>query len=162
MEDPANRYGVCPPNLWPTDATTAATFFNSVDATPPGHDFTTDPRYITLIVTDNTAFSSSNDAEPVKYFAGFYVTGWDTDNGNGKPKGCYGNNPPGINQCGAPNNDAHPLLGCLAGQTVKSDNGDVWGHFVKTVVFSASATPSDDLCDLTSSSPETCVAVLVE
>ena len=97
-------------NNWPTNATQAATFFN--DPADGGYDFTNDPRYITLIITDNTAFSSSNTAEPVKYFAGFYATGWDTGNGSGKPKGCYGF--PVVNTCGAPNNDRHPFLGCLA------------------------------------------------
>ena len=101
-----------------------------------GYDFTNDPRYITLIITDNTAFSSSNTAEPVKYFAGFYATGWDTGNGSGKPKGCYGF--PLAGTCGNPNNDAHPLLGCLAGNITSTDNGDMWGHFVKFVGFSSS------------------------
>ena len=101
-----------------------------------GYDFTNDPRYVTLIITDNTAFSSSNTAEPVKYFAGFYATGWDTGNGSGKPKGCYGY--PIAGTCGNPNNDAHPLLGCLAGNITSRDNGDMWGHFVKFVTFSSS------------------------
>ncbi len=139
FEDPANGYGGCTPNYWPTTQAQADQFFLPVSQ--GGHDFTKDPRYVTLIITDNTAFSSPNGAEPVKYFAGFYATGWDTGNGNGKPKGCY--NEPGApaGTCGAANNDAHPLLGCLAGKITSSDNGDVWGHFVKVVVFSASATP---------------------
>ena len=128
-----------------------------------GHDFTNDPRYVTLIVTDNTAFQKANTPVPVKYFAGFYATGWDTaSGGNGKPQGCFGF-PPSANTCGAPNNDAHPLLGCiLPGNSTSNDNGDIWGHFVKFVAFSAFATPSDDLCALTTTSAETCVAVLVE
>jgi hypothetical protein len=158
FEDPANGFGGCGPNNWPTDATTAANFFKPVDQ--GGYDFTNDPRYVTLVVTDNTAFSDPNRPEPVKYFAGFYVTGWDTANGAGHPSGCYGYSP--INTCGAPNNDPHPLLGCYPGSVKSSDNGDVWGHFVKFVGFSSTATPSDDLCDLTSASPETCVATLVE
>ena len=111
------------------DATQAATFFN--DPADGGYDFTNDPRYITLIITDNTAFSSSNTAEPVKYFAGFYATGWDTGNGSGKPKGCY--DFPLVDTCGAPNNDRHPFLGCLAKKIMSADNGDMWGHFVKFV-----------------------------
>ena len=158
FEDPANGYGGCSRNNWPTNATQAATFFN--DPADGGYDFTNDPRYITLIITDNTAFSSSNTAEPVKYFAGFYATGWDTGNGSGKPKGCYGF--PVVNTCGDPNNDRHPFLGCLAGTSRAADNGDMWGHFVKFVQFSSNATPSDSLCDLSSGSVETCVAVLVE
>ena len=132
FEDPANGHGGCTPNYWPKTQALADTFFLPVDE--GGHDFTNDGRYITLIVTDNTAFNSSNTAEPVKYFAGFYVTGWDTDNGNGKPKGCY-NFAPSPNTCGAPNNDAHPILGCLQGDITKEDNGDLWGHFVRFVEF---------------------------
>ena len=77
---------------------TASQFFK--DPADGGYDFTNDPRYVTLIITDNTAFSSSNTAEPVKYFAGFYATGWDTGNGSGKPKGCYGF--PLVGTCGNP------------------------------------------------------------
>jgi Flp pilus assembly protein TadG len=159
FEDPANGFGGCSQNNWPTTQAQADQFFKDPD--DGGYDFTNDPRYITLIITDNTAFSSANTAEPIKYFAGFYATGWDTGNGAGKPKGCY-SFPPSAGTCGNPNNDAHPFLGCLAGQIISSDNGDLWGHFVKFVSFSSSGTPSDDVCDLTSGSVETCVAVLVE
>ena len=159
FESPSNGHNGCSPNSWPTTQAQADQFFKPVDK--GGFDFTNDPRYVTLIITDNTAFSSSNTAEPVKYFAGFYATGWDTGNGAGKPKGCYGY-PPSAGTCGNPNNDAHPLLGCLAGNVTSTDNGDLWGHFVKFVQFSSNANPSDDLCSLTSSSVETCVAVLVE
>ena len=159
FESPSNGHNGCSPNSWPTTQAQADQFFKPVDK--GGFDFTNDPRYITLIITDNTAFSSANTAEPVKYFAGFYATGWDTGNGAGKPKGCYGY-PPSAGTCGNPNNDAHPLLGCLAGNVTSADNGDLWGHFVKFVQFSSNANPSDDLCSLTSSSVETCVAVLVE
>jgi hypothetical protein len=160
-EDTNNGYGGCTPNYWPKTATEAQNFFKPVDE--GGHDFTNDPRYVTLIVTDNTAFQKVNIPVPVKYFAGFYVTGWDTANGNGagKPHGCF-NFPPSAGTCGAPNNDAHPLLGCLAGTSTTNDNGDIWGHFVKFVGFSAFATPSDDLCVLTATTAETCVATLVE
>ena len=158
FEDPANGFSGCSRNNWPKTVAAADQFFK--DPADGGYDFTNDPRYITLIITDNTAFSSSNTAEPVKYFAGFYATGWDTGNGSGKPKGCYGF--PLAGTCGNPNNDAHPLLGCLAGNITSRDNGDLWGHFVKFVSFSSAGTPSDDVCDLTSGSVETCVAVLVE
>ena len=56
----------------------------------------------------------------------------------------------------------HPFLGCLANKVISADNGDMWGHFVKFVNFSSSATPSDSLCALSSTSVESCVAVLVE
>jgi Flp pilus assembly protein TadG len=155
FEDPGNGYSGCSPNRWPKTQAEADQLFKDPDA------LTDDPRFVTLVITDNTAFSSSNNAEPVKYFAGFYVTGWDTDNGAGKPKGCYGY-PPSPGTCGAPNNDAHPFLGCLAGKTISADNGDMWGHFYKPVDFSSNAITSDSLCDLTSGSVEECAAVLVE
>ena len=116
------------------------------DPADGGYDFTNDPRYVTLIITDNTAFSSSNTAEPVKYFAGFYATGWDTGNGSGKPKGCYGYRARS-GRAGLRTTTRHPFLGCLAEKVTSADNGDMWGHFVKFVSFSSSATPSDDLCD---------------
>jgi hypothetical protein len=159
FEDPANGFGGCSANNWPTTQAQADQFFKDPD--DGGYDFTNDPRFITLVITDNTAFSSANTAEPVKYFAGFYATGWDSGNGAGKPSGCYGF-PPSAGTCGNPNNDAHPFLGCLAGKVISGDNGDMWGHFVKFVSFSSSGTPSDDVCDLTSGSVESCVAVLVE
>ena len=50
------------------------------------YDFANDPRYVTLIITDNTAFTGSgNEPVPVKYFAGFYITGWDI---GGATNGC--------------------------------------------------------------------------
>jgi hypothetical protein len=156
FEDPANGHGGCTPNNWPKTAAEAQQFLK--DPQDGGYDFTNDPRYVTLIITDNTAFSSSNSAEPIKYFAGFYATGWDSGNGSGKPKGCYGF--PIAGTCGNPNNDKHPFLGCLSGKVVSSDNGDMWGHFVKFVDFSSNAATSDALCDL--SSLQSCSAVLVE
>jgi len=156
-EDPANGFGGCTKNNWPTTQAEADVFF----AKAATGGLADDPRYITLVITDNTAFSSANTAEPIKYFAGFYATGWDTNNGAGKPKGCYGF-PPSAGTCGAPNNAAHPLLGCLAGIVTKNDNGDLWGHFVQFVNFSATGNASENLCDLTGTSAATCVAVLTE
>jgi Flp pilus assembly protein TadG len=156
FESPGNSTGGCSRNNWPTTQAEADAFFGS-------QAFTTDSRYVTLVITDNTAFSSSNTAEPIKYFAGFYVTGWDTDNGSGKPKGCYGYPPkPGNGACGNPNNDAHPFLGCLAGRVVSGDNGDMWGHWARKTDFTSTVKTTDDLCDLTSASVENCGAVLVE
>jgi Flp pilus assembly protein TadG len=153
FEDPSNSAGGCSRNNWPKTSAEAFQFFKD-------QDYTTDPRYVTLVITDNTAFSSANTAEPIKYFAGFYATGWDSGNGSGKPKGCYGFAP--VNTCGNPNNDAHPFLGCLASKVVSADNGDMWGHWARSVDFSSNVTTTDDLCDLTSASVENCGAVLVE
>jgi Flp pilus assembly protein TadG len=154
FEDPANITGGCSRNNWPTTQAQADQFFKD-------KDYTNDSRYVTLVITDNTAFSSSNTAEPVKYFADFYVTGWDTGNGAGKPKGCYGFSP-GAGTCGNPNSDAHPYLGCLAGKVISGDNGDMWGHFILGVDFSSDAITNDKLCNLTSGSVQKCAAVLVE
>ena len=82
------------------------------------YDFANDPRYVTLVITDFTAFTGSGaENVPVKYFAGFYATGWDIG-----PAG-------GGNTTGCPDNDPHPL-----GLSNLKDNGDVWGHFVNIVI----------------------------
>ena len=99
---------------------------------------------MTLIVTDYGAFPSqgSSQAVPVKYFAGFYITGWDKN----------GNNP----ECA--DNEPHPWY--APGYRKSLDNGDVWGHFINVVVFSAGGTPDDNLCNF--DEVGTCIAVLVE
>ena len=144
----------CVPNNWPDNATEAATFFG-----PDGGGYGNDPRYVTLIITDDTAFTGSgNAALPVKYFAGFYVTGWDLDpNGNGpqNTKGCP--DPDGLGPLKG--NDCHPIYGCSYQKTL--DNGDVWGYFVDIVLFSESGDPSVDPCTF-GGDPAACVAVLVE
>jgi hypothetical protein len=144
----------CVPNNWPDNSTEAATFFG-----PNGGGYGSDPRYVTLIITDNTAFSGSgNEALPIKYFAGFYVTGWDLDpNGNGpsNTQGCPDPDGPGPLK----GNDCHPVYGCTYQHTL--DNGDVWGYFVNVVTFSSEGTPSDKLCDF-GGAPAACVAVLTE
>lgn len=154
----------CTPNYWPEKNATPAEitdFFLN-------YDFTNDKRFVTLIVTDITAFTGSGaENVPVKYFAGFYATGW--DKGGPNSNGCDDPDGPG----GDNGNDCHPLLStsqnpspsrsepCSPYQKSK-DNGDVWGHFVKFVAFSSNGNPSDDLCVLTADNPQTCIAVLVE
>lgn len=143
----------CVDNNWPDNATEAANFFG-----PDGGGYGNDPRYVTLIITDDTAFTGSgNEALPIKYFAGFYVTGWDLANGNG---------PNSTNGCPDPDgagprkgNDSHPIYGSSYAQSL--DNGDVWGYFVDIVVFSSSGTPSEDLC-VFGSEPAACIPTLVE
>jgi len=80
---------------------------------------------------------------PVKYFAGFYATGWDI---SPQTKGCPGEN------------DPHPLFGLNYKKS--KDNGDVWGHFINIVQFSAAGLANDDLCNF--DEVGTCIAVLVE
>ena len=99
---------------------------------------------MTLIVTDYGTFqgSGSSSAVPVKYFAGFYITGWDKTS----------NNPP------CADNEPHPWYS--PGYRRSLDNGDVWGHFINVVVFSGSGQGSDDLCNF--DEVGTCIIGLVE
>lgn len=127
----------CAPNNWPQNAADIPGFFTD-------HDFATDPRYVTLIVTDYGTFqgSGSSSAVPVKYFAGFYITGWDKTSNN---LPCADNEP-------------HPWYS--PGYRRSLDNGDVWGHFINVVAFSASGAGSDDLCNF--DEVGTCIVGLVE
>lgn len=127
-----------PPGRGPEDEAGIDAFF-----APGGYDFASDPRYVTLIITDSTAFQGQgNDQVPIKYFAGFYVTGWDVV---GNVKSCL-------------DNDPHPWYGDTYRRSL--DNGDVWGHFVNIVVFSSSGKGSDELCNYDGIG--NCIAVLVE
>jgi len=138
----------CAPNNWPSTPAEAATFFG-----PDGGGYGNDPRYVTLIITDDTAFTGSgNDPLPIKYFAGFYVTGWDYHP---------------VQSPGCPDNDDHPIYGSPfgpGGYNHSLDNGDVWGYFVNITVFSSEGDPSGDLCTFTTPDPDpaACIAVLVE
>jgi Flp pilus assembly protein TadG len=155
----------CSENWWPTTAA-QATDGRFDPSSPNYHDWAADPRYVKLIITDESAFSHPNLNEPVKYFAGFYVTGWDVTSGNGqnKPHGCYGFQP-NPNTCGAPNNDSHPLYGCPTNPQYPTnrDNGDIWGHWLKIVDPPSLAKSSGEKCNLIDATdPSTCVAVLTE
>jgi len=150
----------CTPNYWPDTQAEAKIFFG-----PDGGGYGNDPRYVTLIVTDDTAFGTNGaDPYPLKYYAGFYVTGWDLENPNSPgpqtTKGC----PDPDNGGPLKGNDCHPIYGCPpygAGQNWNIDNGDVWGYFVNIVPFAASGDAGLDPCDF-GGSPEACVANLVE
>jgi Putative Flp pilus-assembly TadE/G-like len=126
----------CWQNNWPESEDEIDDFFKSIDET-------NDPRYVTLIITDFGTFQGAgNDQVPVKYFAGFYVTGWDVT-GNAKP--CL-------------DNDPHPWYGETYRRSL--DNGDVWGHFVNIVKFSSAGKPNEQLCNFDELG--NCIAVLVE
>jgi len=132
----------CYPNNWPQTPAEAATFFG-----PDGGGYGSDPRYVTLIITDNTAFTGAgSEPLPVKYFAGFYAVGWDYH--PTQSPGCA-------------DNFDHPLYGAPGTYNHNLDNGDVWGYFVDIVVFSGGGVPSDDLCTF-GGDPAACIAVLVE
>lgn len=127
----------CAPNNWPEELSDFDDFFTT-------YDLANDPRYVTLIVTDYGAFmgQGSSTAVPVKYFAGFYVTGWDK----------VGNAP----EC--PDNEPHPWYGTNYPKSL--DNGDVWGHFINIVLYSSTGVSDDQLCNF--DEVGTCIAVLVE
>ena len=79
---------------------------------------------------------------PIKYFAGFYVTGW----GRGGQRQAL------------PRQRPHPWYGSSYRKSL--DNWDVWGHFVNITLFSASGKGSDELCNYDGIG--NCIAVLVE
>jgi len=142
----------CYPNNWPDDAVEFAEFVG-----PNGSAYGSDPRYVTLIITDDTAFTGSgNEALPIKYFAGFYVTGWDYH--QIQSPGCPDPDGPSGPLKG---NDDHPIYGPVGSYNDSLDNGDVWGYFVDIVVFSSDGDPSDDLCTF-GEDPAACIAILVE
>ena len=139
----------CKPNYWPAPTATQP----DIDLFFTKHDFGNDPRYVTLIITDNTAFTGSgNEPVPVKYFAGFYVTGWDI---GGATNGCPDPDGPGPLR----GNECHPILGCS--YSPSKDNGDAWGHFVNIVEFSSTGDAADQLCSF-GGDPSVCLPVLVE
>jgi hypothetical protein len=125
----------CTPNNWPPMSATD----DEVNDFFENYNFANDPRYVTLIVADFTAFqgSGSSAPRPIKIFAGFYYTG------------------SGSVSC--PGDDPHPL-----GVTGQRARFDMWGHYVIRVEFTGSATPSDRLCNFTNPQVGNCVAVLVE
>jgi hypothetical protein len=136
----------CHPNNWPQDQGAPGHGPEDDDAIHDfftNYDFANDPRYVTLIITDDGTFQAQgNDQVPVKYFAGFYVTGWDV---TGTVKPCL-------------DNDPHPWYGTTYRKSL--DNGDVWGHFVNIVVFSSAGAANDQLCNF--DEVGNCIAVLVE
>ena len=118
----------CTTNHWPKPTATdleVETFFGPI--ADGGHNFLNDPRYVTLVISDFTAFlgSGSSEPRPIKIFAGFYYTG------SGSAF-CTGDDP-------------HPL-----GVTGQRARFDMWGHYVNIVEFTGQANPADPLCDFTS------------
>jgi hypothetical protein len=121
----------CYPNNWPESQAEADDFFDNVR-------YADDPRYVTLLVTREYPPGHTNDLMPVKYWAGFYVTGWTAQ---GSTVSCSDNDPP---PAGA------------------STNASLWGYYVNLVEFTGPGVePSDRLCEF-GVDPTQCVAVLVE
>lgn len=143
----------CTPNNWPEAPITPEKIQTLVDT------FDTDPRLVTLIVTEFGAFDGGGARiVPIKYFAGFYVTGWDVSN---TTDGCYGpGSPPEVD---SPWNDPHPIYGSAylsQNNKLHLDNGDVWGYFVTPVIPAPAGSASDELCAFDGLG--TCLAVLVQ
>lgn len=127
----------CPENNW-------AKFNGSL---PGGAD----PRALTFIVTSVADFGSVAGSPqgwvPIRRFATFYITGWDSNLKPQCPTQKTGNT---ITFYG---NDPFPAAGKKS-----SDNAAVWGHWIN---YSDSAgTGNNQPCDLNSVTPTNCVPVL--
>ncbi len=118
--------GTCPANNW-------STTFGARDI------LSGDPRAVQMIITSTADFAAGAGSPqawlPIRRFATFYVTGWDSTI---KPQ-CAGNeNYPGTHK----NN---------------SDNGAVWGHWINYT--DTAGTPNGQVCVI-STSPTNCVPAL--
>ena len=134
----------CAPNNWPDPPITPAKVTELVT------NFGDDPRLVTLVVTEFGAFSGSGlNIVPIRYFAGFYITGKDV---SGQSPRCA---VPGYEE------DLHPIYGDTYStqKRQKLDDGDVWGYFVVRVEYGSGAIGEED-CDFTGA-PENCVLALV-
>jgi hypothetical protein len=130
--DPALGQVPCYRNNWPQTQAEADDFFNNVR-------YAGDPRYVSLLVTREYAPGSGRELIPVKYWAGFYVTGW---------------TPHHTQAPACPDNDPPP--------PGASTNASLWGYWTNLVQFSnPDVDPSDRLCEF-STDPSHCVAVLVD
>jgi hypothetical protein len=139
----------CPPNHW----------IQFRDAILHQQPLPNDPRYVTLIVTEFSAFSGSGSTVvPVRVHAGFYVTGWFHQQ---TAVGCPDNDlpppPAGNGACLSwPNDD-----GSAACDPASSQNkGNVWGYFVTTVLPVPGGIVSEERCEF--GELGTCAARLVE
>lgn len=131
----------CAPNNWPDPPITPAKITNLVT------NFADDPRLVTLVVTEYGAFAGGGSTIiPIRYFAGFYITGKDV---SAQSPRC-------------PDDDLHPVYGDTfsTAKKQKLDDGDVWGYFVVRVEYGSGAIGHED-CDFTGA-PENCVLALVE
>jgi hypothetical protein len=130
--DPALGQVPCYRNNWPQTQPEADDFFDNIR-------YAGDPRYVSLLVTREYPPGSGRELIPVKYWAGFYVTGW---------------TPHHTQAPACPDNDPPP-----PGATT---NASLWGYWVNLVEFSGPGVdPSDRPCEF-SNDPAKCVAVLVE
>lgn len=139
--------GSCAPNNWPKKPGQPVTQAE-IDTWLLGVG--SDPRLVTLVVTEFAAFASSgSEIIPIRYFAGFYITGKDVS-------AQY----PRCPSSGAGAEDPHPLYG--SSYKPQLDDGDVWGYYVVQVVYGSSGSPSTEPCNFTAGTPRNCVLTLVE
>lgn len=124
----------CAPNNWPDPPITQQSITDLVT------NFSDDPRLVTLVVTDFGVFGTGTAIVPIRYFAGFYITGKDVSQ---QSPACL-------------DDDPHPL-----GYDDQDDDGDIWGYFVTQVVYGSSGAPGPEDCDF-STQPQNCVLTLVE
>ncbi len=127
-----NAGGACPDNNW-----------SKIDGSK--NIFPGDPRAVQMIVTSTADFASVDGSPqgwlPIRKFATFYVTGWDSKI---KPQ-CPGSP-------GHPGNEAYP-----GKNKNNSDNGAVWGHWIN--YEDTSGTPNGQLC-AAGATPTNCVPAL--
>jgi hypothetical protein len=127
-----NTVGTCPVNYWKT--------FNG---SPPN---SSDPRALTMIITSAADFASAAGSPqawiPIRRFATFYITGWDS----GIQPQCPTNGQ-------FVGNDPFPVKG-----KQNSDNGAVWGHWTNWV--DVLGTGNNQTCPTNSPQPVNCVPVL--
>jgi hypothetical protein len=130
--DPALGQVPCYRNNWPQDQAAADDFFTNFR-------YANDPRYVTLLVTREYAPGSGRELIPVKYWAGFYVTGW---------------TPHHTQAPACPDNDPPP--------PGASTGASLWGYYTNVVQFSGPGVdPSERRCEF-AADPAHCVAVLVD
>jgi hypothetical protein len=124
----ANGAGACPTNYWALNNGTV--------------DVAGDPRALTMIITSAADLAAGAGSPqswiPVRRFATFYITGWDS---NIKP------------QCG--DNENYPTS---PGSKKNSQNAAVWGHWINYV--DSAGTGNNQPCDVNSVQPINCVPVL--
>jgi hypothetical protein len=133
FEVPFASSGGCPPNNWNTFRTT-----NPPTLPPP-----TDPRWVSLVVTNFSAFSGQGaSVVPITKFAGFYVTGWFVGGGMQGTQGCAANDLPPPPLC-----PTWPVsngkAGCDPG--ANGQKGNVWGYFVTEVILNGTGD-SNEFC----------------
>ena len=110
------KNNVCSPNHWPEYSGNPTTF-----SFPPG-----DPRAITMIITAPSDLSKNN-VEPIRNFATFYVTGWDTKGNNANCNFPTPGSPPALPPpAGGYGNEAYPGTG-----KKNQENGAIWGHWIR-------------------------------